>query len=167
MSAHIDRLTMHSLDEGSLAPLTIPDVLTPSQFYGGVRTQHPGTHAMKRLMLAVLEDALRCIQTYVESPNPVHRKAFGEAETWILDRQAQGPFAFDTICEALEIQPDHVREGIRQWRLQLSNGQDSRCLKRRSVRRNEPLASLARRRSKCSKPPRSNFPNQSPAAREA
>ena len=65
----------------------------------------PGTPAMKHLMLAVLEDALRCIQTYTESPNPVHRKAFAEAETWILDRKAQGPFAFVSICEALGSSP--------------------------------------------------------------
>ena len=88
---------------------------------------------MKRLMLAVLEDALRCIQTYAESPNRIHRKAFAEAETWILDRKAQGPFAFETICEALAIQPDHLRDGIRQWRTQLANGPDSRRLQWRSV----------------------------------
>ena len=97
-------------------------------------------------MLAVLEDALRCIQTYTESPNPVHRKAFAEAETWILDRKAQGPFAFDIICEVLGIQPEHLRDGIRQWRLQLSNGLDSRRLQRRSVRTSEPTTSLVRRR---------------------
>jgi hypothetical protein len=158
---------MNDIEESSLARLTIPDVLTPMQYYGGVRTQHPETHAMKRLMLAVLEDALRCLQTYIGSRNPVHRRAFGEAESWILDRQAQGPFAFDTICEALEIQPDHLRDGIRQWRMQLSNGLDSRRLQRRSVRRNEPLGSLARRWPNCSEMPRSNLPTQPPAAREA
>jgi hypothetical protein len=93
-------------------------------------------HATKRLLLAVLEDALRCLQNYAEGRNPAHRKAFGEAETWILDRKAQGPFAFETICEALAIQPDHLREGIRQWRTQLANGLDSRRLQRRSVCRN-------------------------------
>jgi hypothetical protein len=81
---------------------------------------------MKRLMLAVLEDTLRCMQTYAASRNPVRRTAFGEAETWILERRAQGPFAFDTICEALEIQPDHLRDCIRRSRAQLSNGLDSR-----------------------------------------
>ena len=60
--------------------------------------------------------------------------AFGEAETWILDRKAHGPFAFETICEALAIQPDHLRDGIRQWRTQLSNGPDSRRLQRHTVR---------------------------------
>ena len=147
---------MRDIEESSLARFTIPDVLTPVQYYG-VRTQHPGTPAMKRLILTVLEDALRCIQTYTESPNPVHRKAFGEAETWILDRKAQGPFAFVSICEALGIQPDHLREGIRQWRVQLSEGRDSRRLQRRSVRRSAPTASLVRRRLNHSGQPRENL----------
>jgi hypothetical protein len=103
---------MNNLEESTIARLTIPDVLTPVQFYEGVRAQHPETHAMKRLMLAVLEDALRCLQTHAESRNPAHRKAFGEAEAWILDRKAHGPFAFETICEALGIQPEHLRDGI-------------------------------------------------------
>jgi hypothetical protein len=89
-------------------------------------------NATKRLLLAVLEDALRCLQTYAENSNPAHRQASAEAEAWILDRRAKGPFAFVSICEALGIQPDHLREGIRQWRLQLSDGQDSRRLQRRA-----------------------------------
>jgi hypothetical protein len=145
--------TTHDLEESSLARLASADVLTPAQYYGRIRTQHPETHAMKRLMLAVLEDALRCLQTYAESRNPVHRKAFGEAEAWILDRKAQGPFAFDTICEALGIQPDYLRDGIRQWRMQLFNGLASRRLHRRSVRGSVPTASLVHRRSRCSEPP--------------
>ena len=158
---------MHNLEESSLARLMIPDVLTPAQYYDGARTRYPETHAMKRLMLAVLEDALRCLQTYTESRNPSHRKAFGEAETWILDRRAKGPFAFVSICEALEIQPDHLREGIRQWRLQLSDGRDSRRLQRRSVRRSEPTASLVRRRSNCSESRPSNFATHLRVAGEA
>src|ERR1700741_2496046 len=115
---------MRDLEESSLARFTIPDVLTPAQYYGGLRTSHPEMNATKRLLLAVLEDALRCLQTYAENPNPAHRQASAEAEAWILDRRAKGPFAFVSICEALGIQPDHLREGIRQWRLQLSDGQD-------------------------------------------
>jgi hypothetical protein len=99
---------------------------------------------------------LRCLQNYAESRNPAHRKAFGEAETWILDRKAHGPFAFETICEALTIQPDHLRDGIRQWRTQLSNGPDSRRLQRRSVHRSEPTASLVRRRLSHSGPSRTD-----------
>jgi hypothetical protein len=137
------------------------------QFYEGVRAQHPETHAMKRLMLAVLEDVLRCLPTYTERRNPAHRKAFSEAETWILDRRAQGPFAFVSVCEALGIQPDHLRDGIRKWRVQLSDGSDSRRLQRRSVRRSEPKGSLFRRRSSYSEPPSTSLATKSHAAREA
>jgi hypothetical protein len=158
---------MNNLAESTIARLTIPDVLTPVQYYEGVRAQHPETHAMKRLMLAVLEDALRCLQTYTERRNPAHRKSFGEAETWILDRRAQGPFAFVSVCEALGIQPDHLREGIRKWRVQLSDGPDSRRLQRRSVRRSEPTGSLFRRRSSYSEPPPTRLATKSHAAREA
>ena len=34
---------MRDIEESSLARLTIPDVLTPGQYYG-VRAQHPETH---------------------------------------------------------------------------------------------------------------------------
>ena len=154
---------MNNLEESTIARLTIPDVLTPVQYYEGVRAQHPGTHAMKRLMLAVLEDALRCIQTYAENPNPVHRKAFAEAETWILDCKAQGPFAFGVICDVFGIESNRLRDGIREWRTQLSNGPDSRRLQRHPVRRNEPLGSLVCWRSNYSGPPRSQATQSRPA----
>jgi hypothetical protein len=125
---------MRDLEESSLARFTIPDLLTPAQYYGGRRPSHREMNATKRLLLAVLEDALRCIQTYTESPNPVHRKAFAEAETWILDRKAHGPFAFGVICDVLGIEPNRLRDGIREWRTQLSNGPDSRRLQRHTVR---------------------------------
>jgi hypothetical protein len=148
---------MNNLEESTIARLTIPDVLTPVQFYEGVRAQHPETRAVQRLMLAVLEDALRCLQIHAESRNPAHRKALGEAEIWILDRKSRGPFAFETICEALAIQPEHLRDGIRKWRMQLSNGLDSRRLQRRSVRRSEPIGSLVRRRMNQSGPLQGNL----------
>jgi hypothetical protein len=147
---------MRDLEESSLARFTIPDVLTPAQFYDGARKQHPEMHGMKRLQLAVLEDALRCLQTYTESRNPIHRRMFAEAEFWISDRKAHGPFAFEAICEALDIQPDDLRNGIRQWRMQLSNGSNSRRLQRRSMRRSEPKGSPVRRRSNHSGPPASD-----------
>jgi hypothetical protein len=134
------------MEESSLGRLTIPDVLMPVQYYEGARTSHPETQAMKRLMLAVLEDALRCLQTYTESRNPIHRRMFAEAEFWILDRKAQGPFAFESICETFGIEPDHLRHGIRQWCRQLCDGQNSRRLKRRSIRRSEPRSSMVSRR---------------------
>ena len=50
---------MNDPAESLLARLLIPEVLTPAQYYHGTRTQQPEAEATKRLMLAVLEDALR------------------------------------------------------------------------------------------------------------
>jgi hypothetical protein len=158
--------TMHDLVESSLTRLMTPDVLTPAQYYDGVRTEYPDTPAMKRLMLAVLEDALRCLQTYAETRNPAHRKVFGEAEAWILDRKAQGLFAFVNVCEALGIQPDHLRDGIRKWHVQWSSGLNTRRLQRlRPQKRAYRLAGTSS--VDPSEPPRGSLATQSHAAREA
>jgi len=130
---------MYDLEESALAQLTIPDLLTPEQFYGGVRAEHPTTEAIRRLMLAVLEDALRCLQIDANGRRPVERKAIAEAEFWIFERGRQGPFTFESVCETLGIQADCLRNGIRQWRMQASGVCNSAVLRRRPVRRNGPM----------------------------
>src|SRR5262249_34577054 len=131
---------MYEAAESLLAHLMIPEVLTPAQYFEGARAQQPEADAARRLMLAVLEDALRCFQRYAERPNSQNRKAVAQAESWILDRQAEGPFAFQHICEALGIQPDNLRYGIHQWRMQFDS-LNPRRLGRRSTRRSQPAVS--------------------------
>ena len=70
------------------------------------------TRAVKRLMSAVLSDAVRRFQAYAHAQDPAGRLRFAEAQTWILDRKAEGHFAFVTICEALGIDPDRMRDSI-------------------------------------------------------
>ena len=130
------------IEEGALARLMIPDAVMPGQYYEGVRRDDPVTEAVKRLMLAVLEDALRCLQTRATSPTSIDRRMFLEAQAWISDRTAHGPFAFVAVCEALGIEPNRLRDGIREWLLQLSDGTNSHRLTRRSVTRsNGPITS--------------------------
>ena len=143
---------MAEIEEGALARLMVPDALTPGQYYEGVRRDDPATGAIKRLMLAVLEDALRCLQTYAKARTPIRRRMFVEAQAWIFDRTAREPFAFEAICEALRIEPNRLRDGIREWCRQLSSGMNSRRLTRRSVCRSvgsigSPLRRARRRKN--------------------
>ena len=141
---------MAEIEERALARLTVPDALMPGQYYEGKRRDDPATGAIKRLMLAVLEDALRCLQTYAEARTPIRRRMFVEAQAWISDRTARGPFAFEAVCDALGIEPTHLREGIREWCLQLSEGMNAQRLTRRSVGRSlGPLGSPVRRTRRC------------------
>jgi hypothetical protein len=99
----------------TMARFLTPHILTPSQYYDRVHRDDHETQAVKRLMLAVLSDAVRCFLAYAAARDRTGRLRFAEAEAWILDHKAAGPFAFVTICESLGIEPDCMREGIRQF----------------------------------------------------
>ena len=59
-----------------------PDALLPAQFYAAFRGGS-GVRGEKRLMLAVLEDALDCFQKYAAARDGHGQTLFEEANTWI------------------------------------------------------------------------------------
>src|SRR5690242_6764133 len=124
---------MYDSGESLLARLTIADALMPVQYYEGIQARNRETDPVRRLMLAVLENALGCLAR-ADCGSLGGRRDFAEAERWMSDRHAQGPFAFETICETLGIPPDKFRDGIRRWCEQLSNFHTPRVLRRRPVR---------------------------------
>jgi hypothetical protein len=138
----------------AIAGLMVPDALTPEQYYAGVRANDLPIRPIKRLMLAVLEDAMRCYQTCANARSRARRRLFAEAEAWLLDRGADGPFAFETICVTLGIDPGCLRNGLRQWRMQQLNGTNPRPLARRSpvTREGRISAPLRRRRRRAVQP---------------
>ena len=127
------------LESSAIEEIFVPDLLTPGQYYDGLRADNGCARPIKRLMLAVLEDAVRCYLTYANSRSRAQRRLFVEAEGWLMDRKADGAFAFDTICENLSIDPNCLREGLRQWRLKELDGMNPRRLTRRS-----PVTSVGR-----------------------
>jgi hypothetical protein len=118
------------MEESAQAQLMVPDSLTPLQDYDGVHRENPETQAIKQLMVAVLADAVRCFQTYANAQSRAGRRMFGDAEWWILDRNSDGPFTFQAICETLGIEPDRFRDGLYQWRVQQFGGMNPRRLGR-------------------------------------
>ncbi|MCL5044959.1 MAG: hypothetical protein M1336_06695 [Deltaproteobacteria bacterium] len=111
--------------------LFLPDSLTPEQFFDGRRAD--GTaRPFKRLMLAVLEDALRCFQNNAGAAGGARRRQFTEVERWFSAEGEEGPFAFENVCEALGIEPGFLRGGLYRWRAEQLAGNRSRRLARRS-----------------------------------
>jgi hypothetical protein len=70
------------------------------------RKPSPGTES---LMMAILEDALRC---YLGPPGRLR----SDAEYWVLGTKAWMPFSFPVVCEALGFSPDALRAAL--WRFQ-------------------------------------------------
>ena len=59
-----------------------PDALLPAQFYAAFRGG-TAVRGEKRLMLAVLQDALDCFQKYAFARDVHGRQLFADAEEWI------------------------------------------------------------------------------------
>ncbi len=107
-------MTESNLDE-RFAGVLAPDAMLPSQYFGALRSGTP-LSGERRLMVAVLEDALHCYQKYVDSDDPRQRQMFTEAEEWIESDEPTWFFSFPNVCHTLDLDPDYVREGLRKWR---------------------------------------------------
>jgi hypothetical protein len=92
-----------------------PDALLPAQFYAAFRGGS-AVRGEKRLMLAVLQDALECYQKYALARDAHGHQLFAEAEEWISCEDRNWYFSFENICETLEINPAYMRQGLRRWR---------------------------------------------------
>ena len=91
-----------------------PDTLLASQYFDRVRRRLPD--APRRLMLAVLEDAVHSYLQYAAARDPEQRDLFREAEEWIEGREPGTLFSFETICHVLDLEPDYLRRGLRGWK---------------------------------------------------
>ncbi|MFQ5849044.1 MAG: hypothetical protein ACE5JU_00490 [Candidatus Binatia bacterium] len=103
-----------SLEE-RVASLFQPDTVLPAQYLETVRRK---THLEpeKKLMLAVLEDAVACYQKYIAARDGKGKSLFREADEWILEENSDWLFSFDNICEALGLNPKYIREGLLHWK---------------------------------------------------
>jgi hypothetical protein len=63
----------------------------------------------KRLMLAVLTDAVGCIERYRNGRGVQSWVECRAALRWILDQDRKWPFSFENICLALDLNADRLR----------------------------------------------------------
>src|SRR5919204_820315 len=105
-----------------LAGLFQPDTLLPSQFFDRVRrrTEHDGE---RRLMIAVLEDAVDVYRKQAGARDARAQQLFHEAEAWIEDSDRTWLFSFQNICDVLDIDAEYVRRGLHEWKKRALGGQ--------------------------------------------
>jgi hypothetical protein len=95
------------------------DVILPSQYFGALGSV--GLSSEQRLMLAVLVDAINVLQGWQRIGSARKRRAFAEAAQWVNTRGTNYPFSFDSLCDALEIDPDVLRSRLRGLTMGLAN----------------------------------------------
>jgi len=103
-----------TLDE-RLPGLFEPDTLLPIQYFEAMRKKHL-LEGEKRLILSVLEDAVECFMKCIDSPTSKGQRLFRDADEWINLEDKHWVFSFDNVCDMLDINPDYMRRGLRQWK---------------------------------------------------
>src|SRR5512135_6109 len=83
--------------DGVLPRLIEPEILLPSQFYNRTH-EHSILEGERRLMLAVLEDAVSCFQKYAGATRPRNRRLFQEAEEWFFEENGSDVFSFESVA---------------------------------------------------------------------
>ena len=98
-----------------IASLFQPDTVLSAQYFENIRRKTL-LEPEKKLMLAILEDAVNCFQDNLSAQNGKGKKLFEEAEQWIVELGGDWIFSFEHICEALGFNPEYVRQGLLQWK---------------------------------------------------
>lgn len=98
-----------------LASLFQPDTLLSAQYFDNLRRKTL-FQPEKRLMLALLEDAIGCFQDNLSAQAVGKKKLFDEAEQWIVEKGGDWIFSFDHVCETLGFTPEYVRQGLLRWK---------------------------------------------------
>ncbi len=138
--------------DGVLPRLIEPEILLPSQFYDRFRGKSI-LEGERRLMLAVLEDAVMCYQKYAGATRPRAKRMFREAEAWIFQEDGSWPFSFESICSFFSLDPGYFRQNLSKWRQQqLAQSPEARVkvarVRLRAARRHKILPFVPRRRTK-------------------
>ncbi|NIO09936.1 MAG: hypothetical protein GTO40_18800 [Deltaproteobacteria bacterium] len=101
--------------EEKVTALFQPDTLLPTQYYETLRNK-AAMLPEKRLMLAVLEEAIGCFKKSIFGRSRRQATLFRNADTWILGENDDWLFSFDSICENLGIEPAYLRKNLVRWK---------------------------------------------------
>ena len=99
---------------GLLESVSVPDIITPEQYFDMRRSRAAFVAGENRLQLAVLRDAIRILPKGVGT-KAKQQRLFLETLDWVNDREGTGPFAFEVICDAHDINPDWPRKELAVW----------------------------------------------------
>ncbi|HEX9787609.1 MAG TPA: hypothetical protein VGB09_06260 [Candidatus Binatia bacterium] len=108
-------------DESSLTPdervssLFQPDTLLSTQYFENLRRK-TFFEPEKRLMLAILEDGIHCYFDNLHASGNKRKRLFENAAAWIIEDDGDWVFSFESVCDALGLNPEYVRQGLLRWK---------------------------------------------------
>ena len=101
-----------ALEDDASEPVFTPLQILPGQ-YADARRPRREPCGPRRLMLAVLEEAMATYGKHRNARDRVGGSRFAEAQAWFDSTDTRSLFAFEHICDTLGIDADYVRRGLR------------------------------------------------------
>jgi hypothetical protein len=101
--------------EDRVQELFQPDTLLPSQYFDRLR-RRASADGERRLMVAILEDAVDVYRKQAGARDRKRRQLFEDAEAWIESSERTWIFSYENICDMLGIDAEYLRKGLRAWK---------------------------------------------------
>src|SRR5262245_9116467 len=109
---------LFDFDDRHMAPFE-PASLMPAQYFTA-RQRHRARSSEARLMYAILEDAISVYCRHREPTRARDRRSFRAACRWIESSDRTWLFSYLRICEALDLDAEYIRRGLRARRVALA-----------------------------------------------
>ena len=93
----------------------VTEILTPEQFFQRATDSARMWTGERRLLAAVLHNAVETIFRYRHDYTPYGRRLFKEAHEWFWSAHTWGLYSFESICSHLQLEADYIRRGLRRW----------------------------------------------------
>jgi hypothetical protein len=91
-----------------------PETILPSQLLDTNRLG-AASQPEKRLMLAVLEDAVATFQRSAVATSRAAGRDLAEVQAWFASDDMAWPYAFLNVCHVLGFDPSYLRRGLGAW----------------------------------------------------
>lgn len=89
------------------------DTIFPSRFFDRLRKARSPE---KRLMAAILEDAVEVYRKHGTTRGRHERELLHEVGAWFASDEASYPFSFRHVCRELDVDAEWVRQVLARWR---------------------------------------------------
>jgi hypothetical protein len=101
-------------EDHALASGFEPETVLPEQL---LDTSHLGAALQpeKRLMLAVLEDAIATFQRGAGATSGAALRDYDDVRAWLASDDTTWPYSFLNICHVLGFDPGYLRAGLARW----------------------------------------------------
>jgi hypothetical protein len=123
--------------EDRVQELFQPDTLLPSQYFDRIR-RRASADGERRLMVAILEDAVDVYRKQAGARDRKRRQMFEDSEAWIESPDKSWIFSYENICEVLGIDAEYLRKGLRVWK-ERAGGDRGRVVAFHDDEEREPL----------------------------